>query len=143
MNERGAFKATSSTEESAAYVYEKLSSYDLSHLLVMRQMADTSVTPIAHLEGDAIIDFAREHYDGNIILNVGLNHADGERLIRRGAVDLISYGRDFIANPDLVDRIRTSAPLNAFRPEYSYTGGAAGYTDYPHLPNPGRRRYFG
>jgi N-ethylmaleimide reductase len=88
--------------------------------------------------GGAIVDFAREHYDGTIILNVGLNHVDGARLIRQGAVDLISYGRDFIANSDLVDRIRTSAPLNAFRPEYSYTGRPAGYTDYPYLPNQGR-----
>jgi N-ethylmaleimide reductase len=138
MDEHGAFKATPSTEETAAYVYEKLNSYDLSHLLVMRQMADLSGTPIAHLEGDAIIDFAREHYDGTIILNVGLDKTDGDRLIRQGAVDLISYGRDFIANPDLVDRIRTGAPLNAFRPEYSYSGGAAGYTDYPQLPGAGR-----
>jgi N-ethylmaleimide reductase len=131
MNEHGSFKATSSTEETSAYVYQKLNAYDLSHLLAMRQMADLSSTPIAHLAGDAIVDFARDHYDGTLILNVGLNKTDGDRLIRQRSVDLVCYGRDFIANPDLVDRIRTGAPLNAFRPEFSYVGGATGYTDYP------------
>jgi N-ethylmaleimide reductase len=37
----------------------------------------------------------------------------------------------FIANPDLVERIRMSAPLNAFDRATSYGGGARGYTDYP------------
>ena len=64
---------------------------------------------------------------------MGLNKTDGDRLIRQRSVDLVCYGRDFIANPDLVDRIRTDAPLNAFRPEFSYVGGATGYTDYPVL----------
>jgi N-ethylmaleimide reductase len=39
----------------------------------------------------------------------------------------------FIANPDLVQRIRISAPLNAFDRATSYGGGARGYTDYPGL----------
>jgi len=39
----------------------------------------------------------------------------------------------FIANPDLVERIRMSAPLNAFDRATSYGGGARGYTDYPRL----------
>lgn len=149
MNEHGAFKATPLTEDTAAYVYAKLGSYDLSHLLVMRQLADDSErkismrqmadlaeTPIAHLAGDAIVGFARDHYDGTLILNVGLNGTDGNRLIRQGVVDLIAYGRDFLANPDLVERVRSGTPLNAFRPEFSYTGGATGYTDYPTLDEP-------
>ena len=42
-------------------------------------------------------------------------------------------GRAFIANPDLVDRMRQDAPLNAPAPETFYTPGAKGYTDYPTL----------
>ncbi|MGW7305190.1 alkene reductase [Streptomyces sp. NPDC054835] len=57
--------------------------------------------------------------------------AAGERLLAAGA-DLISLGRSFLANPDLVGRMRAGAPLNAVREQYlMYTGGAAGYTDYP------------
>ncbi|QDY78216.1 alkene reductase [Streptomyces qinzhouensis] len=50
----------------------------------------------------------------------------------RGA-DLVSFGRDFLANPDLVTRCRIGAPLNEARPTGFYGGGATGYTDYPAL----------
>ncbi|MCC3771460.1 alkene reductase [Streptomyces sp. UNOC14_S4] len=57
----------------------------------------------------------------------------GEELLAAGA-DLISLGRGFIANPDLVERLRLDAPLNHVREEYSmYVGGETGYTDYPTL----------
>ncbi|NKQ25790.1 oxidoreductase [Streptomyces galbus] len=57
-----------------------------------------------------------------------------ERLLAAGA-DLIALGRSFLANPDLVTRLRTGAPLNAVREAYlMYTGGEEGYTDYPTLP---------
>ncbi|MDX2563247.1 alkene reductase [Streptomyces sp. TX20-6-3] len=57
-----------------------------------------------------------------------------ERLLAAGA-DLISLGRPFLANPDLVERLRTGAPLNPVREEgLMYTGGESGYTDYPYLP---------
>ncbi|MFE7130893.1 alkene reductase [Streptomyces sp. NPDC057638] len=52
--------------------------------------------------------------------------------LARGA-DLVSFGRDFLANPDLVSRCRIGAPLNEARPKGFYGGGAAGYTDYPSL----------
>ncbi|MFH9727821.1 alkene reductase [Streptomyces sp. NPDC017254] len=63
----------------------------------------------------------------------GGRHA-AERLLAAGA-DLISLGRPFLANPDLVERLRTGAPLNPVREEgLMYTGGENGYTDYPALP---------
>ncbi|MFE0424029.1 alkene reductase, partial [Streptomyces sp. NPDC058953] len=52
--------------------------------------------------------------------------------LTRGA-DLVSFGRDFLANPDLVTRCRIGAALNTPRQEGFYGGGAAGYTDYPAL----------
>ncbi|MFD5556548.1 alkene reductase [Streptomyces sp. NPDC127068] len=50
--------------------------------------------------------------------------------------DLVSFGRDFLANPDLVARCRIGAPLNAVRRAGFYGGGAHGYTDYPTLAGP-------
>ncbi|WP_067832675.1 alkene reductase [Actinomadura kijaniata] len=58
--------------------------------------------------------------------------AEAERLLAAGA-DLVSLGRAFLANPDLVDRLRRNAPLNDNRPEHWYGGTAEGYTDYPAL----------
>jgi N-ethylmaleimide reductase len=48
-------------------------------------------------------------------------------------VDLVAFGRPFIANPDLVERLRRGAPLNAVEKATLYGGGAKGYTDYPAL----------
>jgi N-ethylmaleimide reductase len=45
--------------------------------------------------------------------------------------DLIAFGRPFIANPDLVERLQSGAPLAEINPTTIYGGGAAGYTDYP------------
>ncbi|MBF9067136.1 oxidoreductase [Streptacidiphilus fuscans] len=59
--------------------------------------------------------------------------AAAERLLAAGA-DLISLGRPFLANPDLVERLRIGAPLNPLRDQYfMYVGGETGYTDYPTL----------
>ncbi|MFF8992376.1 alkene reductase [Streptomyces sp. NPDC014983] len=72
----------------------------------------------------------------------GGKHA-GLRLLAAGA-DLIALGRAFLANPDLVERLRVGAPLNQVRDAYAmYTGGETGYTDYPTLaaarsPEPAR-----
>ena len=54
--------------------------------------------------------------------------------LREGRADLIAFGRPFIANPDLVERLRDRAPLNALDQDTLYGGDAKGYTDYPALP---------
>lgn len=85
----------------------------------------------------------RRNWPGTLIANPVLGwggplpadggRAAGERLLAAGA-DLISLGRAFLANPDLVERLRIGAPLNPVRDKgLMYVGGAAGYTDYPVL----------
>jgi N-ethylmaleimide reductase len=67
-------------------------------------------------------------WPGPLPADGGRHH--GERLLAAGA-DLIALGRAFLANPDLTERIRTGAPLNAVRDNLMYVGGPTGYTDYP------------
>ncbi len=55
------------------------------------------------------------------------------RAVESGAADLVAFGRLFIANPDLVERLKRNAPLNEPQPATFYGGGAEGYTDYPSL----------
>jgi N-ethylmaleimide reductase len=136
MNEVGAFRATNETLKTSEYVYRKLAGYKLSHMLLMRQMADLTGTPIEHLSGDAVAHHFRHLYPGTLILNVGINATHGAHLISEGAGDLIAFGRDYIANPDLVERVRLNAPLNEPRPEYFYGNSSKGFTDYPHLTKP-------
>lgn len=69
---------------------------------------------------------------GAWMVNNGLDKALAEQLVREGA-DLVAFGRAFIANPDLVERLRRDKPLNTGNRRTYYGGGAAGYTDYPTL----------
>ena len=133
MNEIGAFRATDETLKTSEYVYRRIAGYKLSHMLLMRQMADLTGTPIEHMSGDAVAHYFRHLYAGTLILNVGINANHGAHLISEGAADLIAFGRDYIANPDLVERIRLDAPLNEPRPEYFYGNSSKGFTDYPSL----------
>jgi N-ethylmaleimide reductase len=54
-------------------------------------------------------------------------------VLAEGAADLIAFGKPFLANPDLVERLKRGAPLNAPDKATFYGGGAKGYTDYPTL----------
>lgn len=76
---------------------------------------------------------ARSHCRAPIIANNMLTGESGRALIEAGRADAISFGRAFIANPDLVARLKTGAPLA--KPDYSllYTGEEKGYVDYPPL----------
>ena len=133
MNEVGLFKAVASTLPTSEHVFDRLNDYNLSHVLLMRQMADLSATPMASLAGDQVVHHFRRRYSGNLILNVGIDQEHGNRLLQEEAGDLIAVGREYIANPDLVERIRLNAPLNQQRPEGFYGSSPVGYTDYPFL----------
>ncbi|GJF23274.1 MULTISPECIES: alkene reductase [Streptomyces] len=82
----------------------------------------------------------RAGWPGTLVANPVLEEISGPaieaasaRLLEAGA-DLIALGRPFLANPDLVTRLRLGAPLNQVRDRYlMYVGGATGYTDYPAL----------
>ena len=75
----------------------------------------------------------RAHYSGKIVINSDHDWTDARARIADGHADAVSIGRLFIANPDLVKRLATNAPLNPGDPATFYSGGAQGYTDYPAL----------
>lgn len=79
------------------------------------------------------LSFCRSHMSAPIIANNMLTLESATALIESGRADAVSFGRAFIANPDLVARFQTGAPLA--KPDYSllYTGEERGYTDYPPL----------
>lgn len=68
-----------------------------------------------------------------IISNGGLDQAKGEARLATNLCDAVAYGKAWIANPDLVERIRRGAPLNEANAETFYQGGEQGYLDYPTL----------
>ena len=75
----------------------------------------------------------RRFFDGPMILNGGYDAVTGAAALRAGEADMIAYGRHFLANPDLVDRIRRGAAMNQPDVRTFYTEGSKGYTDYASL----------
>ena len=75
----------------------------------------------------------RKHFKGPYIANLAYDKAKGNAAIASGHADAIAYGVPFLANPDLVERFRQDAPLNAPDQASFYGGTEKGYTDYPTL----------
>jgi N-ethylmaleimide reductase len=83
----------------------------------------------------APFDYAslRQRFDGAYIANNGYDFELAEGVLSANQADLIAFGKPFIANPDLVERLKRGAPLNVPDKATFYGGGAKGYTDYPTL----------
>jgi N-ethylmaleimide reductase len=94
------------------------------------------VHTLATVEDETLVAL-RKAWPGTFILNPSVpggdhraDRSDGERGLTQGA-DLISYGRAYLANPDLVERFRTGLPLSTEDHATWYTGGDSGYLNYP------------
>ncbi len=83
----------------------------------------------------APFDYAalRRRFDGAWMVNNGYQRPMALEAVASGAADLVSFGRPFISNPDLVRRLHDDAPLSASDAGTFYGGGAKGYIDYPTL----------
>ncbi|ACZ77662.1 alkene reductase [Dickeya zeae] len=105
------------------YVAEQLDSRELAFIFV-REALDTP---------QRILPLIRKTFRGVVIANDGLTRDTAEQLLADGEADAVSFGRMYIANPDLVERLRRGAPLNELNGSTIYGAGAEGYTDYPVL----------
>lgn len=81
---------------------------------------------------DFVEESIRKKFKNTIMLSGGYTLASAEEVISMGIADLVSFGRPFITNPDLVTRFQKNLPLN-IRLDAStlYSSDAKGYTDYP------------
>lgn len=101
----------------------RLDSFGLAYLHVMRPFANT-------IEADPVT-MARGVYKGAIIACGGYTGATGAALVAAGGADAIAFGKDYISNPDLVERLKSGAALTPPHQATFYTPGEKGYTDYP------------
>jgi N-ethylmaleimide reductase len=125
FNSTGAFPGM---EEQYLDLVRKLSKMRLIYLHVL----DHSVMGAPAVPPDYKATLRRE-FDGVFILAGGFDRTSAEAALEARMADLIAFGRPFLANPDLVERLKANAPLNAPDMETFYTPGARGYTDYPAL----------
>lgn len=109
------------------YVARELGARKLAYLHVIE--GDMSGKPAPSFDYRAI----KDAFGGPYIANFQYDKQRAEVALANGSADLVSFGKPFIANPDLVLRLKLNAPLAAPAVQTLYGGGAAGYTDYPTL----------
>jgi N-ethylmaleimide reductase len=73
----------------------------------------------------------RKIFKGKIIAAGGFEPDSAEAIVEKGDADLVTFGRYFVSNPDLPERIKRGLPLNDYDRDTFYTFDAHGYTDYP------------
>lgn len=110
----------------ARWLAKRLNAFQLAYLHLIR--GDI----MGELTGDVLTP-VREHYQGVLVANMRYTAEEAEAAIAAGIIDAVAFGTSFIANPDLVERIRIGAPLNSPNPSTFYKPGPEGYTDYPFL----------
>jgi N-ethylmaleimide reductase len=116
------------TEDTYTYLARLLSAAGVAYI----HAADTNAWG-GQPDMPRILRILRPNFGGIIIANGGLDPQSGEALVASGMADMVSFGRQFIANPDLVERIRRAGPYNRPDPFTFYGGGTQGYLDYPEL----------
>lgn len=116
------------------WIADRLSDYGLAYLhLVNPGMAQMERGQEPEPRALHMVEIIRETYRGNLLIAGGFDLDSAERWLKHGRADAIVFGRKFLANPDLPERLREGAPLNQPDPPTFYGGGAKGYTDYPSL----------
>ena len=108
------------------YIVEKLDELGIAFLHVV-EGATGGPRDIASFDFAAL----RRKFRNTYLANNGYDLNLATARLRDGLADLFAFGRPFIANPDLVQRLKIGAPLASFNPATLYGGGSAGYTDYP------------
>jgi N-ethylmaleimide reductase len=138
------YYCAASTDPDAVYGHAvaRMNDFPLAYLLL------TEPRWTGKADGDPLTDAGfvtpvsngkyRDIYRGTLIGAGGFTPKAAAAAVEAGTYDMIAFGRWFISNPDLPERIRTGSPLNIYDRSTFYTptamgGGDAGYTDYPDM----------
>jgi N-ethylmaleimide reductase len=119
----------SSPDVTFAYLARALARFGLAYLHVIEPRVTGNVSedhkpPIA-------AGLLRPLFGGPVIAAGGFNAEGADAILTRGDADLVAFGRDFLSNPDLPERMRRGLPLNPYDRTTFYYGGTKGYVDYP------------
>lgn len=106
------------------YVAEQLGERQIAFIFTREYLGDNRISPVL-----------KQRFGGVLIANEGFSRETAEQVIAAGEADAVSFGKDFISNPDLVRRLQLNGPLNAYDSATFYGAGGndpkMGYTDYP------------
>ena len=108
------------------YVAEQLGKRGIAFIFTRESLGENRISPEL-----------KKRFGGVLIANEGFNRETAQQVIAAGEADAVSFGKDFIANPDLPRRLQLNVALNPYHPETFYGYGlenpTVGYTDYPSL----------
>ena len=107
-------------KETFGYLVRELGKRGIAFIFLREKQGDGYLTP-----------YLKEQFGGIVIANEGLDVSKSEELVQRGSADLISFGRLYISNPDLVFRLKDKLPLTPPDATTFYAPGPKGYVDYP------------
>jgi N-ethylmaleimide reductase len=119
----------SDPEATFGYVARRMNELGLGYLHIIEPRIKG--TEEISVEEPIAAKHIRRSFTGPIIAAGGFDKDAAEAIVSSGDADLVAFGRFFISNPDLPERLRTGAPLAAFDRETFYGGNSRGYTDYP------------
>ncbi len=126
LSPTGTFNSMSDSNPTATFTAAaaELNKFGLAYLHVVDEASNTRQLDRPALQ-------MRRVFKGTYILNQDYDFRSGTDAVEAGDADLISYGRSYISNPDLVERFRKGIPLSPQPSAFLYQGGEKGYTDYP------------
>lgn len=131
LSPSGTFNDMSDSDPEATFgrVVEQLDGLELAYL----HLIEATEADLRHGGETVETRRLRRIYNGALMVNGDYDGERGNAAIASGLADLVSFGRLFLANPDLPERLRRGAELNEPDPDTFYGGGAEGYVDYPTL----------
>ena len=112
-----------------SYAAGQLNKFGLAYLHLIEPRIKGAIEEVEGLEPIAAMHL-RKIFKGTIIAAGGFDGEKANDIIKSGNADLVAFGRHFIANPDLVFRLKNDLPLNAYDRDTFYGGDARGYNDY-------------
>lgn len=133
LSPRGTFNDISDSNRAETYGYavRRLSEFGLAYLHLVDPLPASIMKSAA--EGERVTPELGPLFGGPVIVNGGFDRDEAVEAIQAGEAAAVAFGVKFLANPDLPERLRTDAPLNAPDTKTFYGGDEQGYTDYPTL----------
>ncbi|WP_373991842.1 alkene reductase [Duganella sp. BuS-21] len=112
----------SNPAETFAYVARELGKRKIAFIAAREAVGEDSLGPLL-----------KKEFGGVFIANEKMDKVVAQSVLDSGNADAIAFGKDYISNPDLVERLKADAPLNPWNAETFYGSSEVGYTDYPAL----------
>lgn len=115
------------------YVAAELDKLGLAYLHLIEPRIAGNIEDDSRDQTPVAAALMRRFFHGTIIAAGGFTGKSAEAIVASGDADLVAFGRHFIANPDLPERLRRNLPLNPYDRATFFGGTEVGYTDYPFL----------